>query len=99
MIVFVWPTPTRTFPSTAGDDATIRSPRRITSASAGPRPERERRISTSVPSNGTATVTVPTGPWRVTTATLRVTANFGGLPTLNPPVAVTETLLDICSRW
>ena len=44
-------------------------------------------------------MTVPIGPCRVTTATERVTENFGGVPTLKPPVAFTETLLEDCSRW
>ena len=71
------------------------SPRTIRRASDGPSPERERRTSASVPSNGTATVTVPTRPFRVMTDTSRVAANAGGLPTPKPSIADTETLLEV----
>ena len=88
VIVFVWPAPTCIVPATSvGDDATMRSSRTITSASAGAEPERERRISTSVPSNGTATVTVPTRPCRVTTATCASPRTPAALPTLKPSIA------------
>ena len=90
-----------TRPATAGEDATIRPRRRITSESAGASPLRRRSWLTSLSSKGTATVTYPTSPLLESTVAWRVAAKIGGWPTMSPSTELTQTfglLWSICSR-